>query len=133
MKVKIVSKVPEIHTTPLSKILIDDVHSSIEFDDVSEKRWKISFKTIQAWRITTADCFDTQKVLTDEAFSDGIYHKYILEFENSDWIQKLKEILEKTDKEATFLDNTHHYILLLGDDIVEVVAWDNYKLECLDD
>jgi hypothetical protein len=131
MKTKIVRYEPIINTTPLHQILIGESGPIIEFDDINEIRWRLKFKTIQAWRITHEQCFDRNIILVEEAFINGIYQKYLLEVENSSWLDKLKEIQEHQNPEESYMNKAHHYILLLGEHVVEVIAWDNYTLEII--
>lgn len=127
MKVNVVTKEVEIHVTPLENIKLDGDKVIIEFDDVKEDRWRLTFSPYQGFEVTSIDCFSAKKLHTDESYLNGIYHRYLLEIHNSTWIKRLKENL--IDKSATFMDNAHHYALPFQDIVVEVVAWDNYKLE----
>ena len=129
MKVKILTKTPQIHTTCLYEIHKKDNKFLIYFDDISEKRWILSFNVIQAIQITTIDCFDIEPFIIKESISNGIYHRHILEIEESDKIKELKGKLKQHDEKASFMEKSHHYLLILDDDILEIIAWDNYELE----
>ncbi|PEL08419.1 hypothetical protein [Bacillus sp. AFS017336] len=126
--IKVFSNKPIIHTVPLSEITINDGIKRIEFDDVDENRWRVSFKTTQAWRITTVDCFDFEPLYIKEAFDNGFFQKYIFIVEQSSWIAELKAVLKENDHSATFMDKANHYIFILGDEVVEIIAWDNFQL-----
>ena len=130
MELRIVTKNPEIDTVPYYELFINYKNQYIEFDDINEKRWKIEFKTVQAWKVTAFDCINLELLDTNETVDEkGINHHYILEVVNSHWIKELEKELYSRDKNATFFEKSHHYILPLGDEIIEVIAWDNYKLE----
>ncbi len=131
MNIEIVTRVPEIHSTPLGKIFIDDGSSIVEFDDINEKRWRISFKTILGWRITAYDCFDLDRAFCEEAVEHGRNHRYILEIKNSDWIAELRQEMQKRNQPAEIADKAHHYLMILGEEVVEVAAWDNYDAKSI--
>jgi hypothetical protein len=124
MKVQIANKDITIHNVPLEGFKCESHSISIEFDDENEKRWRIEFSPIQAIKITTDDCFD---YLSNTA--DGyIISRQLCEVIDSDWIKELDFNLKEHDSVADFLNKSHHYILPLGDNVVEVVAW-SYTLE----
>jgi len=134
VKVKIVTKQVDIHTVPLYKLKSNDNGLHVEFDDIYEERWRLSCFTVQGFRTTTIDCFDHGLLLVDEAKyydknGDRRYNTYILELEDSEWISELKKVLYEIDPDANFLDKSHHLLLDLGDDVLEILTWDNYKLE----
>ena len=127
MKAHFLNKVPEIHTTPLHKILIDEDNSIVEFDDVSEQRWMVHFKTIQAWKITDVNCFDMVSLLNDDLLTEGRLRRYPITIEGSSWLTDLKKVLSKKNTQAKYLDKSMHLVFILGDDIVEVIAGDNFE------
>lgn len=129
MEVKIVTKIPEINTTPLEKIVVGTNKVQIEFDDVEEERWEITFCPFQAVEVTTFDCSNLELTESKDAIIDGVYHSYILEIIDSPLIKRLKEELATRDSEANFLENAHHYIFPFQENTVEIVAWDNYHLK----
>lgn len=110
-----------IHETPLAKMSSDGCSFIVELDDINEKRRKISFHPYQAVRITTKDCVDLSDIITPETIIDGRYLHYLWERVNSPWIKSLEQqLIDKTDN---FLKTSKHFILDLGDDLLEVVAW----------
>ena len=126
---KVLHKDIELHSVPLENIEITNNTIKITYDDINEDRMELMFKTYQAFKITTIDCVSAQDYYNEFCYRDGIYHRHILEIINSPWIKSLKNSL--TDITATFLDKAHHYFLLLGDSVLEIIAFDNYELKKL--
>lgn len=86
-----------------------------------------------AVKITTADCCDPDIYISPQAYENGIYHRYILEVEDSPWIKELKkQVSESQEDLLKVLDNCYHYILLLEEDVVEIVVYDNYDLKIVE-
>lgn len=130
MEITVVTKNPEINSVPYYELFINSTKQYIEFEDVAEKRWRVEFKIVQAWKITTFDCFDLELLDTNESLDEnGKNHHYLLEVNDSQWIKELKKELNARDNNAKYLQESHHYILPLGEEIIEIVAWDNYILE----
>lgn len=125
--IKVLHQDIEIHSVPLEKIEITDTVIKIDYDDIGGNRVRITFNTYQAFKITTIDCVSAQDYYNDFCYKNGIHHRYILEVIDSPWIKDLRNNL--TDTTATFLDKAHHYFLLLGDNVLEIIAFDNYILE----
>ncbi|MBU7008875.1 hypothetical protein [Phosphitispora fastidiosa] len=124
MQLKVLTTQVEIHTTPLESISMDTSKITLEFDDSTEKRWRASFCPYQGFKVSTIDCYATKQLLVD-----GKRPFYLLEVINSRWIMELHSVLKAKDETADFLNKAHHYIFPFQDIIVEVVAWDNFKLE----
>jgi hypothetical protein len=124
MGIKIVNADVEIHVTPLEEVIVKNTSILITFDDIYENRRKISFSPYQGVKITTIDCIDVHPFLIN-----GKRPFNILEVLESHWIKNLKDELGKKDCTADFLDKAHHYVITFQDIIVEIVSWDNYKLE----
>ena len=104
------------------KISVEENTVTIDFDDIYERRHKIQFTPYQAIKITTADCFRKDVLLTDETLASGRYQRYILEIENSQWTDQLKRALKEIDENASFMEHARHFVLDLGDEIVEIAA-----------
>ena len=121
---KIIEKSIIINNVPLEKISVEQNAVTIDFDDIYERRYKIQFIPYQAIKITTADCFSKDILLTSETLESGRYQRYILEIEDSQWIDQLKKTLKAVDKNAIFMEKARHFVLDLGDEIVEIVASD---------
>ena len=112
-----------IHEVPIEKICVSEGSIKIVVDDITEKRKNIIFKPYQAVKITTVDCADLSFVDScPDMFASGTYKRYLLEKTESSWIPKLKESL--ADPNDDFLNKSRHFILHLGDNLVEIVAWD---------
>ena len=124
MITKIIDKSFIINNVPLDKISIEQNTVTIDFDDVNEQRYKIIFTPYQAVKVTTADCFDKDILLTSETLESGRYQRHILEVENSEWIEQLKKALKENDENATFIEQARHFIIDLRDKIFEIVAND---------
>lgn len=117
MNISIVSTEVEIHETALEKITYHRGVLLVEFDNVHEQRVQLRFSPFQAARITTIDCFDVPSLLINDRLP-----RYLLEVVDSPWIEVLKEELRRNDRSATFMNKARHFILPLGDNIVEVIA-----------
>ena len=122
MMTKIIEKSIIIHNVPSEKISVEENTVTIDFDDIYERRHKIQFTPYQAIKITTADCFRKDVLLTDETLASGRYQRYILEIENSQWTDQLKRALKEIDENASFMEHARHFVLDLGDEIVEIAA-----------
>lgn len=110
----------EIHTTPLEKISMNSNSIDITLDDINERRFKISVKPYQAFRVTCIDCLSSQDYYNEYCYRDGRYHRHILQIEDSSIIRELK--LGLVDKTASFLNDARHYVLPLQDILVDIVA-----------
>lgn len=110
-----------IHETPLAEIRLDGHSLTVELDDTNEKRRKIRFHPYQAVRITTKDCVDLSSIVTPQTIIDGKYQRYLWECVDSSWIDSLEHSL--ADNTDNFLQKSKHFILDLGDDLLEVIAW----------
>lgn len=112
-----------MHETPLETIQMSGGTIQILADDIHEKRIRLVFQPYQAVKITTVDCAD-RSVLEScpEVFGSGVYQRYLLEETESRWIPALRESL--ADPEDDFLDRSRHFVLHLGDNLVEIAAWD---------
>ena len=126
MKIKndigIISEGFEIHAIPLEKIEIEAHEISIFLDDVNGERYKITACPYQAFKVVTIDCCSAPDYykIHEYCYRNGVYHRHILEVENSGWIKELRESL--TDKRATFLDDAKHYVFPLQESVIELVA-----------
>ena len=119
---KIIEKSIIINNVPLGKISVEQNAVTIDFDDIYERRHKIQFTPYQAIKITTADCFRKDVLLTDETLASGRYQRYIPETENSQWTDQLKRALKEIDENASFMEHARHFVLDLGDEIEEIAA-----------
>ena len=124
MITKIIDKSFIINNVPLDEIIVEKNTVTIDFDDVNEQRYKIKFTKYQSVKITKADWFDKDILLTSETLESGRYQRYILEIENSEWIEQLKKILKENDENANFMEQSRHFIIDLRDKIIEIVAND---------
>lgn len=101
------------HTVPLEEIHIDLTSITVELDDINGKRRTVFFRPFQAVRVTTIDCVDLEVY--------GGYRGYLLECIDSPWIEDLQAQL--VDSEDNFLEKSKHFIMDLGDNLLEIVAW----------
>lgn len=126
MEIKIVNDDFEIHQTPLETITIENNYLLIEFNDINEERYGIKFVTYQGFKTTTIDCFDYGNL-------HSIHGRipYLIERTDSPWIKELKSTLKINDRYANFMDKAHHYMLLFRDSVIEIIAWDTYKIKKL--
>ncbi|MCB5955161.1 hypothetical protein [Enterococcus sp. CWB-B31] len=130
MEFEILNKDLIINTIPLEKIVIEDNCIAIYFDDNNGVRFVFESFSYQEIKVTTRDYMNASDYINELNFYDGRYHNYILEILNSSWINELKQINE--GKQVEFLNESHHYFLLLGDNVVEIIAYDNFNLKQLD-
>ena len=116
-----VEGLPKLHKTPLASIICNAPKILVEADDKKESRIKFVFEPYQAVKITTFDCF---------SLLDGkpIIPQTVMEVRNSSWIEELRNTLKLTDCEAKFMNNSKHFLLPLGEDFLEVIAW-NVEVE----
>ena len=120
---QIVDKDLKIHEVPLEEIHIINGSIKITIDDIHEKSKCLIFKPYQAIKITTIDCAELSFLETcPDLFASGVYQRYLLEETESSWIPKLRESL--VDPDDDFLIKSRHFILELGDNLVEIIAWD---------
>jgi hypothetical protein len=108
-----VDHLPELHVTPLARVVVEGRRVTAEIDDPDECRWRLVFEPYQAVRLITADCF----------IAPGELAQNVLEVRNSPWIQELKQCLAEVDHSAKFLEEAHHFLLPLQDEFMEVISW----------
>lgn len=125
---KIIEKNLIVNNVPLENISVNGGKIVIELDDKSEKRYRLTFSPIQAQKIITIDCADSNSFFSEECLICGKYQRFLLEVVESEWIKQLKSDLKKNDENANFMDKSRHFVLDLRDIIVEIVAW-NYEIE----
>ena len=126
MITKVVNENIEVHTVPLEKIYISDIDLKIEFDDNKKNRLRITFKPYQAFKVITIDCVSAQEYINERNFKNGRFTRYMLEIVHSQWIEELKR---ETNSSSTFLEKSHHYFLILGNNVVEIISYENYVIE----
>jgi len=124
MRVEIASKQVKLHETPLEEILVLGSSIEVTFDDTEETRWKLTFRPYQGLKVTTIDCAATSLFIID-----GKRPQYLLEAFESSWVKELSDSLKQRDRTGDFMSHAHHYIIPCQDNIIEVVAWDNFSLE----
>jgi len=117
--VKILSlhDLPKVNETPLARVIHLDTMLIVEFDDNNENRVTLQFSPIQAFRWTTIDCYEVLDNLL-------LISRNILELLNSEWVRQLTETLSSVDHSARFMENVRHFLIPLGDGVLEVVASD---------
>jgi len=120
MRVEVYDKRFEINTTPLETISVSSNEVTIELDDVKENRHRIKFSPYQAIKVITIDCVSSREYFNDYSFRNGYYQRYILNVDDSEWINALKSKL--SDNMANFLNESIHYVLPLQENIIEIIA-----------
>jgi len=111
----------EVHTTPLEKFNFTEAGDFvIEFDNAEERRLQLIFKGGGvALRITLIDCFDLEKLKVNSQFP-----RHLLEIIDSPWIHELTTNFHKSNPYDNLMEQVHHFVLPLGDNVVEVAAWE---------
>ena len=107
-----------VHESSLEHFAYDGPQAVLEFDDADERRIRLVFPGWQAIRITTVDCFRVNSL-----FIDGRLVRSLLEVHDSPWLRELSAELSRTDYSATFMDKSRHFIVFLGDNVLEVAAY----------
>ena len=111
-----------INECPLEKFYIDESSIKIVIDDIHENSKSLIFQPYQAIRITAVDCADLSIIDScADVFATGKYQRYLLEETKSTWIPQLRKTL--VDLDDDFLIKSRHFVLHLGDNLVEIVAW----------
>lgn len=106
----------------IRKILIENRKIIIEFDDVYEKRRKIQFYDYQGIKITPFDNQDLSISFCKECCVDKTYVKCLLENTDLTWRQELQKNLESRCRYNNIVTGYNHFVLDLGDVILEIVA-----------
>lgn len=125
MKTKIIDSNIVIHTVPLEKIDFD-THLTVAFDDVNLNRITKKIINVVAFKVVYDDVWDYD-YMCDEAFytdekGNEKYKRYIYELLDSKWIDELRKNSDEQDADVFEKNEYHHYVLILGDKILEVVA-----------
>ncbi len=119
---QIVNRDLMIHECPLEKFYVDEESIKIVIDDIDENSKSLIFQPYQAIRITAVDCADLSMIDScADVFASGRYQRYLLEETESSWIPELRKALANPDDD--FLIKSRHFVLHLGDNLVEIVAW----------
>jgi hypothetical protein len=108
---------PRLHETPLGVIRVENGRVTVEGDTPEEVRVRFVCEPYQAVRMVTIDCAPMPEGLV-------LRGGEIIEVRNSAWVAALRDVLQRVDHTATFLDRARHFIFPLQDDLLEVVAWD---------
>lgn len=124
MKTKPVFSELEINNVPFEKLEYNNTDKIILFvDDINEQRWKITFFKMLGIKLLSIDLGynynskDFKKYYYEDR--NGIRHfkKYILEIEESEWINDLKKTHELEE-----LKEARHYLVTFYDYALEVIA-----------
>lgn len=119
---QIIDRELKIHECPCEKIYVDEGSIKIVIDDIYENSKSLIFQPYQAIRITTVDCADLSGIDScSDMFTTGKYQRYLLEETESTWIPQLRKNL--FDPDDDFLIKARHFVLHLGDNLVEIIAW----------
>ncbi len=78
-------------------------------EEEGEKHWRLTFKSVQAFRLITEECAGTLMGILPE--KGGLF-----KIEESSFIEDLGQ--------PYFLSNAHHFVVCCYEEVVEVVATD---------
>lgn len=129
MKIQALEPSILVHDVPFEKIICDSKNGNkllIEFDDENEKRYRIDFITHIVLKVVRDDCFDSG--FLSSVTNDGMMYELL----DSEWIYQLKKDYYNRRKHEHLMDGTHHYLIILGDYYVEIIAR-GYNITKLDD
>ena len=118
-----------VNKEPLEKIYTEKYNLIVELDDENKKRRKISFEPLSCFRILPLDYYDEYSyyVFEEESNENGCSKKHIIEKTNSGWIDELDQMLRTNPLENDEFDcdgKKRHFILILGNRILEIIADD---------
>lgn len=83
-------------------------------EEETEQAWKITFTSVQAFRVITEEC--PAPILENIPAAGGFF-----EVKDSSWIQELGK------GDIPFLDQSRHFVVSCYDEVVEVVAWESQQ------
>ncbi len=113
-----------IHTTPLEKIQFENDKLHLSFDDIALKRVHIEFLNILSFKSTYEDAWNADLLCKKCFYNDNDnhtrYRRNVYEIKDSTWLNELKKQGEDTFQED--ISMYHHFVLILGDKILEVVC-----------
>ena len=116
-----------LHNVPLPEIRYADSTLTLELDDEHFRRKTVVFSPIQGIKLTANDCADIP--MTEKSFSEGRYKRYVLEDTDSAWVKELRNgIIDKNDD---FTKKTRHFIIDIGDELLEIAAWNMEIKPCI--
>lgn len=101
--------------SPSAKVTYENSSIAIELRYDSVVR-RVSFRPVQAVRITTADCF----LMSGESF---ISPRSIMEVRESKWLLQLSDAAKTIDESSEFMDKAKHFVVPCDDQFIEVIAW----------
>ena len=117
MKATVVEGIPRLHTVANPEIKVSPSNELIvEADDRNERRFRLVFSPFQGIKIITIDCYKVPEALAPLS-------GHVMEISNSEWMDELRRVLSRKDETATFMDKARHFMVPLGDAVLEVVAW----------
>ncbi|MDE6241082.1 MAG: hypothetical protein K2M08_01530 [Anaeroplasmataceae bacterium] len=113
-----------IHTTPLEQIRFENDKLYVSFDDITLKRVHIEFSNILCFKSTYEDVWNVDLLCEKCFYNDNDnhtrYRRSVYEIKDSIWMHELKKQGEDTFQED--ISMYHHFVLILGDRILEVVC-----------
>lgn len=116
-----------LHNVPLPEIRYADSTLTLELDDEHFRRKTVVFSPIQGIKLTANDCADIPTA--EKSFSSGRYKRYVLEDTDSAWVKELRNgIIDKNDD---FTKKTRHFIIDIGDELLEIAAWNMEIKPCI--
>jgi hypothetical protein len=114
MRFLAIEGIPRLHTVPLTTVRHEQGTVRVEYGDHENYTVCLVFEPMQAYRVTTADCF---------VIPQGFLPYTVVEVLDSPWIAELKAALRIRHRYATFMEKARHFLIPGGDDFVEIVAW----------
>lgn len=81
-------------------------------EEDTEQVWVVTFKPVQAFRVTTEEC---ASIIADSISEAGGFFEVL----DSPWMQELGK------DEVQFLEKSRHFVVCCYDEILEVIAWES--------
>lgn len=115
-----------IHESPEEEIKASIGSVEIIFWDDEDRKLKIEFNGYLDMKYTKIDCFEYSSKLYRSRGNNSLE-----EVENSSWLKSKLEKLEKDNKldKWSWKGEFHHYIMVFHDTIFEIIAYDNFEIE----
>jgi hypothetical protein len=113
-----VEGIPALESTTSPVVSVDQSDAVVEALAAEGGPVRMRLSPYQAVRVRTIDAYVPP--LDDEA---GFLPFRVLEVQDSLWIEELRADAAQVNHTATFMDDARHFLLMAGDSVVEVVAW----------
>ncbi len=113
-----VAGIPELEPTTTPVLAVEQPDVVVEALAAAGGPVRLRFSPFQAVRVRTNDAYVPP--LDDEA---GFIPFTVVEVIDSLWVEELRADAARVDHGATFMEDARHFLLLAGDAVIEVVAW----------